>query len=357
MIDNRGGRRLARRGLGEEPRRPAQAPRAIPTRALAGKFGEALRQLGETLQTEPRLKRAINQFARRAAVGVGRLLWRRHRQAGLRDGPRLGRAHHLRPARRRGRPRPPIYPDQRHPGRRPGRPRHPHASRCWHERQRTDALARRWPPIAAAGWSSRGSARPAARITASTASRTRRPARRCSASARQRLTATAEEIEALPARRRRRRPGRARSARRSDQARARSAKAAPTQAGPKLAIREARPRDAEAIAALIVALGYEVTAAEVRARLAVLRRPACTLWSPSRARLAGVLTTAVTAGPAPAEAGRAALDADAAGRRRCARGWPMSEMQIAIVVAILVVVAEPVDHSLGDGQRPEGCWP
>jgi uncharacterized membrane-anchored protein YjiN (DUF445 family) len=41
-----------------------------PDAALAGKFGEALRQLGDTLQTEPRLKAAINQFARRATVGI-----------------------------------------------------------------------------------------------------------------------------------------------------------------------------------------------------------------------------------------------------------------------------------------------
>ncbi|HTU12887.1 MAG TPA: DUF445 domain-containing protein [Allosphingosinicella sp.] len=41
-----------------------------PDAALAGKFGEALRQLGETLQSEPRLKAAINQFARRATVGI-----------------------------------------------------------------------------------------------------------------------------------------------------------------------------------------------------------------------------------------------------------------------------------------------
>jgi uncharacterized membrane-anchored protein YjiN (DUF445 family) len=41
-----------------------------PDAALAGKFGEALRQLGETLQQEPRLKAAINQFARRAIVGI-----------------------------------------------------------------------------------------------------------------------------------------------------------------------------------------------------------------------------------------------------------------------------------------------
>ncbi len=41
-----------------------------PDAALAGRFGEALRQLGETLQTEPKLKAAINQFARRATVGI-----------------------------------------------------------------------------------------------------------------------------------------------------------------------------------------------------------------------------------------------------------------------------------------------
>jgi len=41
-----------------------------PEAALAGKFGDALRQLGETLQHEPRLKAAINLFARRATVGM-----------------------------------------------------------------------------------------------------------------------------------------------------------------------------------------------------------------------------------------------------------------------------------------------
>jgi uncharacterized membrane-anchored protein YjiN (DUF445 family) len=41
-----------------------------PDAALAGRFGEALRQLGETLQAEPKLKAAINQFARRATVGI-----------------------------------------------------------------------------------------------------------------------------------------------------------------------------------------------------------------------------------------------------------------------------------------------
>ena len=97
-----------------------------PDAALAGKFGEALRQLGETLQTEPRLKAAINQFARRATVGI---------VASYGDGivklvsetvRSWDAGHSLRPAGGRGRPRPAIYPDQRHPGRRAGRAGAPH---------------------------------------------------------------------------------------------------------------------------------------------------------------------------------------------------------------------------------------
>ncbi len=41
-----------------------------PSAAMAGRLGETLRQLGTTLQTEPRLARAINLFARRATVGI-----------------------------------------------------------------------------------------------------------------------------------------------------------------------------------------------------------------------------------------------------------------------------------------------
>jgi uncharacterized membrane-anchored protein YjiN (DUF445 family) len=37
---------------------------------MAGKFGDAIRQLGTTLQQDERLKGAINQFARRAVVGA-----------------------------------------------------------------------------------------------------------------------------------------------------------------------------------------------------------------------------------------------------------------------------------------------
>jgi uncharacterized membrane-anchored protein YjiN (DUF445 family) len=41
-----------------------------PEEAMAGRFGDALRQLGTTLQENAHLKATINQFARRAAVGA-----------------------------------------------------------------------------------------------------------------------------------------------------------------------------------------------------------------------------------------------------------------------------------------------
>jgi uncharacterized membrane-anchored protein YjiN (DUF445 family) len=41
-----------------------------PGAAMAGRFGEALRQLGATLQEDVGLRRALNQFARRATVGA-----------------------------------------------------------------------------------------------------------------------------------------------------------------------------------------------------------------------------------------------------------------------------------------------
>ena len=46
--------------------RAARDPRA----AFAGRLGEALRQLGRTLQTDARLGRSLNSFARRATVGA-----------------------------------------------------------------------------------------------------------------------------------------------------------------------------------------------------------------------------------------------------------------------------------------------
>jgi uncharacterized membrane-anchored protein YjiN (DUF445 family) len=41
-----------------------------PDAAFAGKLGEVLRTMGGTLETDPRLRRAINQFARRAVAGM-----------------------------------------------------------------------------------------------------------------------------------------------------------------------------------------------------------------------------------------------------------------------------------------------
>jgi len=63
---------------------------------------------------------------------------------------------------------------------------------------------------------------------------------------------------------------------------------------PKLSIREARPKDADAMAVLIVALGYEVTAAEIRTRLAMLRKASLHVLVAEKGGLVGVLTTAVT---------------------------------------------------------------
>jgi uncharacterized membrane-anchored protein YjiN (DUF445 family) len=57
-------------GLWEQARAAMLRVARDPEALLAGKFGEALRQLGETLQNDPRLGRTINRFVRRAAVGA-----------------------------------------------------------------------------------------------------------------------------------------------------------------------------------------------------------------------------------------------------------------------------------------------
>ncbi len=62
---------------------------------------------------------------------------------------------------------------------------------------------------------------------------------------------------------------------------------------PRLVIRDARPADAPAIAALIVALGYDVSATEVRTRLAALRKGGQAALVADRGGLLGVLTTSV----------------------------------------------------------------
>jgi GNAT superfamily N-acetyltransferase len=65
-------------------------------------------------------------------------------------------------------------------------------------------------------------------------------------------------------------------------------------AAPKLVIRDARPNDARAIAALIVALGYEVTAAEVKQRAAAVGKAGQHVLLADRGGVIGVLTTSLT---------------------------------------------------------------
>ena len=57
-------------GLWENARAALLRAARDPDAAMAGRFGEALRQLGETLQQDPHLRRTINQFARRVTVGA-----------------------------------------------------------------------------------------------------------------------------------------------------------------------------------------------------------------------------------------------------------------------------------------------
>ena len=59
-------------GLWENSRNALLRAARDPDAALAGKFGEALKQLGESIQSDPRLNRALNAFARRAVVGVAK---------------------------------------------------------------------------------------------------------------------------------------------------------------------------------------------------------------------------------------------------------------------------------------------
>jgi uncharacterized membrane-anchored protein YjiN (DUF445 family) len=59
-------------GLWESGRNALLRAARDPDAVLAGKFGEALKQLGESIQKDPRLKRALNAFARRAVAGVAK---------------------------------------------------------------------------------------------------------------------------------------------------------------------------------------------------------------------------------------------------------------------------------------------
>lgn len=57
-------------GLWQQARGSLLRAARDPDRAMAGKFGEALRQLGTTLQQDAALRDTINRFARRAMVGA-----------------------------------------------------------------------------------------------------------------------------------------------------------------------------------------------------------------------------------------------------------------------------------------------
>ena len=57
-------------GMWDQARRAMLEAARDPDAAIAGKLGEALRQLGETLQQDPRLAATINRFVRRAVVGA-----------------------------------------------------------------------------------------------------------------------------------------------------------------------------------------------------------------------------------------------------------------------------------------------
>jgi uncharacterized membrane-anchored protein YjiN (DUF445 family) len=57
-------------GVWEQARAAMLRMARDPDAALAGQFGEALNQLGETLQKDPLLGETINRFVRRAVVGM-----------------------------------------------------------------------------------------------------------------------------------------------------------------------------------------------------------------------------------------------------------------------------------------------
>ncbi|HMG46608.1 MAG TPA: GNAT family N-acetyltransferase [Allosphingosinicella sp.] len=100
------------------------------------------------------------------------------------------------------------------------------------------------------------------------------------------LTATPEEIEAFLR-------GNAAATWKSSVGSAKRARPRPApkpKPEPKLVLRDAKAGDAGAIAALIVALGYDVTAADVRRRLKDVRALVA-----EKGKLVGVLTTSVTA--------------------------------------------------------------
>ena len=57
-------------GLWQQGRAALLRAARDPDKAMAGKLGDTLRQLGQTLQSDDRIRTTINRFARRAAVGA-----------------------------------------------------------------------------------------------------------------------------------------------------------------------------------------------------------------------------------------------------------------------------------------------
>jgi len=57
-------------GLWQQGRAALLRAARDPDKAMAGKLGDTLRQLGQTLQSDVRIRTTINRFARRAAVGA-----------------------------------------------------------------------------------------------------------------------------------------------------------------------------------------------------------------------------------------------------------------------------------------------
>ena len=57
-------------GIWEKTRAGLLKAARNPDATMAGQFGDAIRQLGSTLQQDPHLRATINQFARRAVVGA-----------------------------------------------------------------------------------------------------------------------------------------------------------------------------------------------------------------------------------------------------------------------------------------------
>jgi uncharacterized membrane-anchored protein YjiN (DUF445 family) len=113
-------------GLWERTRAGLLNAARNPEATMAGKFGEAIRQLGATLQQDAR-PQGHDQPVRPPRRGRRRRqLWRRHRYSGFRHDPQLGRAHRHQPPGECGRRGPSVYPDQRYSGRGRRGPAHPH---------------------------------------------------------------------------------------------------------------------------------------------------------------------------------------------------------------------------------------